>query len=272
MFDAWLGKSRESEDEISRILVRRMQATIGARCHTPDSEHLPMLWQWMFFQPELPAEELGGDGHPKRGDFLPPMDGLIRMWAGGAFEFVKPLRVGEVAQCKTTITSIKEKHGSTGRLVFVRLHHEYSQDGEVCIHEDQDVVYREPSPAKTSSDAAPQAEWSETLSPDSTLLFRYSALTFNGHRIHYDYPYTHDVEGYDHLVVHGPMIATLALHCAQRQFPERTVKTFRYRGVRPSQLPHDIRFEGRMVDDNRAEVWACNENGLIQQGEVTFND
>lgn len=271
-YTAWLGKTCEREDEISRILVRRMQATLAGWCYQPEKEDLPMCWQWIFFQPELEEQYLGGDGHPKRGDFLPAMEGLIRMWAGGEFKFIQPLKIGEIAQCKTTISSIKEKQGSTGRLVFVRLHHEYSQNGLVCVQEEQDVVYRQPTPAKTVSEAPPVAQWSTCLQPTSTLLFRYSALTFNGHRIHYDYPYTHDIEGYQNLVVHGPMIATLSLHTAQLQFPHRTVKTFRYRGVRPSLLPDLIRFEGRMLEQNTAEVWACNDKGIIQQGEVIFND
>ncbi|AWX15654.1 transposase [Mergibacter septicus] len=269
-YAAWIGKSRHSEDEISRILVRRMQATLAERCYQPNLDDLPMCWQWMFFQPELTEQYLGGDGHPKRGDFLPAMEGLIRMWAGGEFEFIQPLKIGEIAQCQTTIKSIKEKQGTTGRLVFVCLQHDYSQNGILCVRELQEVVYREPSPAKSESKAPPTAEWSSTLLPTPTLLFRYSALTFNGHRIHYDYPYTHDTEGYQNLVVHGPMIATLALHTAQLQFPHRSVKTFRYRGVRPSLLPDLIRFEGRMIAPKTAEVWACNDRGIIQQGEVVF--
>ncbi|WP_227430469.1 MaoC family dehydratase N-terminal domain-containing protein [Psychrobacter sp. I-STPA6b] len=268
----WVGNTESKQDLICEILVRRMAATLGVP--SPKAgEPLPALWHWMFFQPELNAEELGRDGHPQLGGFMPPALGRNRMWAGGSFEFDQPLIVGEPATCDSSIEKVVEKQGSTGSLVFVTVRHDYTQKGQHKFTERQTIVYREPTPPKTESEPSEHAdskEWSQTLTPDATMLFRYSAVTFNGHRIHYDYPYVTDVEGYDNLVIHGPMMATLALHGFINQHSDKAVKTFKYRGVRPVTLGNDIRVEGKVTASGQADVWICNDNGVIQQGQVNF--
>ena len=270
--DDWVGNTESKQEVISETLVQRMAATLGVT-RPKVGEPLPALWHWMFFQPALNAHKLGRDGHPQLGGFMPPALGRNRMWAGGSFEFDAPLIVGEPASCDSSIEKVAQKQGSTGSLVFVTVRHDYSQQGQHKFTERQTIVYREPSPPKTESDPAQyadSAEWSQTITPDSTMLFRYSAVTFNGHRIHYDYPYNTEVEGYDNLVIHGPMMATLALHGFINAHGGKTVKTFKYRGVRPVTLGNDICIEGKVTKPDQAEVWVTNDQGVIQQGQVTF--
>jgi itaconyl-CoA hydratase/mesaconyl-C4 CoA hydratase len=270
-FSAWIGRTEEAHDQLSRNLLKRIAATFGEP--TPaDGEALPPLWQWCFFQEPVAESGLGGDGHPARGGFLPPADNRNRMWAGGRLEFHEPLRAGGEAGRVSTITRIEEKHGRTGALLFVTVRHDYSQDGRLAIREEQDIVYREPTPPKTASgEAPPVGDWSESVEPTSTLLFRYSAVTFNGHRIHYDFPYVTDTEGYSGLVVHGPMIATLNLRAFCRANPQARLRRFAYRGVRPLIAPQPFEVGGRIVAPGKAELWAGNASGIAQSAEVEFD-
>lgn len=267
----WIGNHERKQDIICETLVRRMAATLGVIAPKA-AEPLPALWHWMFFQPEYSATDLGIDGHPQLGGFMPPALGRNRMWAGGSLEFAQPLTVGEVATCDSTIEDVVEKQGSTGSLVFVTVRHDYTQAGQHKFTERQNIVYRVPTPPKGTSAAAPEAQWSQCLIPDSTLLFRYSAVTFNGHRIHYDHPYVTDTEGYDNLVIHGPLMATLVLDGCLKANPDKTIIRFKYRGVRPVTLGNEICVAGRLVDSSQAEVWISNSDGLIQQGSVVFAD
>jgi itaconyl-CoA hydratase/mesaconyl-C4 CoA hydratase len=267
----WIGRSEEIHDQLSLNLVKRIAATLGTQ--TPASgEPLPPLWQWAFFQEPLPEVGLGTDGHPARGGFLPPADNRNRMWAGGRFEFFAPLRVGSEATCVSTIAQVEEKIGKTGALLFVTVRHDYLQDGSLAVREEQDIVYREPSPPKTRSDeAVPPGDWREVIEPTSTLLFRYSAVTFNGHRIHYDWPYVTETEGYAGLVVHGPLIATLVLGAFCRANPSVRLRRFAYRGLRPLIVPDAFEVGGRIVAPGHAELWAGNANGIAQKSEVYFD-
>jgi len=270
-FSAWIGRTEEAHDVLSRNLIQRIAATFGEA--TPaDGEPLPPLWQWCFFQDPVPESQLGGDGHPARGGFLPPAANRNRMWAGGRVEFIAPLKVGGQAQRLSTLLNVEEKHGRTGSLLFVTVRHDYSQDGQLCVREEQDIVYREPNPPKLNSGAAPEpGDWSEIIVPTPTLLFRYSAVTFNGHRIHYDYPYVTETEGYPGLVVHGPMIATFSLRSFVRANPDKHVRHFAYRGVRPLNVPTPFHVGGRIVDTGKAQLWAGNEDGVAQSAEVQFD-
>jgi len=270
-FSAWIGRTEEAHDVLSRNLIQRIAATFGEA--TPaDGEPLPPLWQWCFFQDPVPESQLGGDGHPARGGFLPPAANRNRMWAGGRVEFIAPLKVGGQAQRLSTLLNVEEKHGRTGSLLFVTVRHDYSQDGQLCVREEQDIVYREPNPPKLNSGAAPEpGDWSEIIVPTPTLLFRYSAVTFNGHRIHYDYPYVTETEGYPGLVVHGPMIATFSLRSFVRANPDKHVRHFAYRGVRPLNVPTPFHVGGRIVDTDKAQLWAGNEDGVAQSAEVQFD-
>ena len=267
----WVGRTEEVHDHLSLNLVTRIAATLGETA-PQTGEPLPALWQWCFFQPTVEAAGLGGDGHPARGGFLPPADNRNRMWAGGRVEFHTALKVGAKATRISTITDVQQKQGKTGLLLFVTVQHDYLQDGQLAIREEQDIVYREPSPPKlTGCGPLPEGTWQARVTPTATLLFRYSAVTFNGHRIHYDWPYATDVEGYPGLVVHGPLIATLALRAFCRANPDARPRHFSYRGVRPLIAPHPFEVGGRVTAPGKAELWAGNADGVAQQAEVSFD-
>ncbi|AZD72904.1 FAS1-like dehydratase domain-containing protein [Pseudomonas chlororaphis] len=268
---AWIGRSQQARDLLSDNLLKRIAATFGEPVPA-HGEALPPLWQWCFFQEPLAESALGGDGHPARGGFLPPAANRNRMWAGGRLEFFEPLRAGFAANCVSTISQVEEKTGRTGALLFVTVRHEYSQDGRLAIREEQDIVYREPTPPKQASgEPLIQGDWREPVNPSPTLLFRYSAVTFNGHRIHYDFPYVTETEGYPGLVVHGPLIATLSLRAFCRAHPGARLRRFAYRGLRPLIAPQPFEVGGRIVRPGVAELWAGNDAGLAQRGEVLFD-
>ncbi|QIT26263.1 transposase [Pseudomonas chlororaphis subsp. aurantiaca] len=268
---AWIGRSQQARDLLSDNLLKRIAATFGEPVPA-HGEALPPLWQWCFFQEPLAESALGGDGHPARGGFLPPAANRNRMWAGGRLEFFEPLRAGFAADCVSTISHVEEKTGRTGALLFVTVRHEYSQDGRLAIREEQDIVYREPTPPKQASgEPLIQGDWREPVNPSPTLLFRYSAVTFNGHRIHYDFPYVTETEGYPGLVVHGPLIATLSLRAFCRAHPGARLRRFAYRGLRPLIAPQPFEVGGWIVRPGVAELWAGNDAGLAQRGEVLFD-
>ncbi len=266
----WIGRQERTTDFINPSHVRKIASALEAAA--PESgEALPPLWQWALFVEPAPLDELGEDGHPRRGGFLPPAENRNRMWAGGRLQFHQPLLVGKEGERVSTITAIKEKEGRTGRLLFVTVSHEYRQDGVLCISEEQDIVYREPSAPKLGgTEAAPQGAWSDTIVPGTTMLFRYSAVTFNGHRIHYDYPYVTDCEGYPGLVVHGPMIATRVLQAFCKANPDKTVTGFSFRGLRPLIAPTAFQASGQIEAPGQARLWAEQEGTIAQAAEVQF--
>lgn len=267
---AWVGRSETRNDRISHNLVKRIAATLSKPAPGP-GDALPLLWHWAFFQDTVDAVGLGADGHPARGGFLPPADNRNRMWAGSRLEFLAPLRVDAEVSRRSTLLNVQEKRGATGSLLFVTVKHEYVQDGRNVLVEEQDIVYREPTPPKLGgTEAAPEGAWQETIEPDATLLFRYSAVTFNGHRIHYDWPYATEAEGYPGLVVHGPLIATLSLQAFQQANPTARVRRFNFRGLRPLIAPAAFAVGGRLLGDGKAQVWATAEAGMAQSGEVHF--
>ncbi|EJM56731.1 hypothetical protein PMI29_04917 [Pseudomonas sp. GM49] len=270
-FSAWIGRRQESQDRISFNLVKRIAATLSEEAPQP-GEPLPPLWHWAFFQEPVAASELGPDGHPALGGFLPPAHNRNRMWAGSRIEFYQPLKVESDVTCVSTILNVEEKHGRTGSLLFVTVRHEYFQDGKRALQDEQDIVYREPTPPKLSgTEALPEGQWQARVEPSATLLFRYSAVTFNGHRIHYDWPYVTETEGYPGLVVHGPLIATLNLRAFTKAHPNVRLKRFTFRGVRPLISPHPFEVGGRLIDSGKAQLWAGNHNGTAQIGEVQFS-
>ncbi|MBA6116687.1 MaoC family dehydratase N-terminal domain-containing protein [Pseudomonas sp. NC26] len=270
-YSAWIGRTEEAVDELSRNLIKRIAATFGETAPAV-GQPLPPLWMWCFFQEPVAETQLGTDGHPARGGFLPPADNRNRMWAGGRVEFIAPLKVGAEAHRLSTIVHIEEKHGRTGALLFVTVRHEYSQHGALCVREEQDIVYREPNPPKLGSAQAPvPAQWSEAVTPTPTLLMRYSAVTFNGHRIHYDHPYVTDTEGYAGLVVHGPLIAALNLRAFIRANPGKRVRHFAYRGVRPLTVPTPFVVAGCLGEPGQAQLWASNADGVAQSADVLFD-
>ncbi len=209
---AWIGRSETLHDVIGATPVRALAATLDREpAPVETGTPLPPLWHWLYFLPLHRASEIGPDGHAKRGGFLPPVPLPRRMWAGSRFDFRAPLRVGDRVARTSTIENVASKQGRSGPLVFVTVRHELRADGgtEPALVEWHDIVYRD---AKTPGEAEPapqpapaDAPWQRELVPDDVLLFRYSALTFNGHRIHYDRRYVTEVEGYPGLVVHGPL-------------------------------------------------------------------
>ncbi|QJQ10718.1 transposase [Pseudomonas putida] len=268
--ETWIGRSETVHDCISHNLVKRIAATLSEPAPAPGAP-LPELWHWAFFQDAVEHSGLGGDGHPARGGFLPPADNRNRMWAGGRLEFLHPLRVDAQVSRRSTILNVQEKHGRTGSLLFVTVQHEYVQDGQRALIEEQDIVYREPSPPKLGgTEPMPQGDWHLHVQPSPTLLFRYSAVTFNGHRIHYDWPYVTETEGYPGLVVHGPLIATLNVQAFVRANPQLTVRRFSFRGVRPLICPDAFEVGGRLIGEGKAQVWAGNQAGQAQVGEIEF--
>ncbi|MBS0560612.1 MAG: MaoC family dehydratase N-terminal domain-containing protein [Proteobacteria bacterium] len=232
----YVGRTELRTDTVWPLLLRGLSATLDV----PEPEHgvLPPLWHWMLFQDWAPAHGLGPDGHPKRGGFLPPVHDLPRrMWAGGRVRFHAPLHAGEIASRTSTILSVQEKTGGSGRLVFVTVRHEIEGPGGLAIVEEHDIVYRgaegEAVKAAPAAPPLPAGAFSRAIVPDPVLLFRYSALTGNGHRIHYDLDYVTREEGYPGLIVHGPLQATLLADLARRQFG-RGLKSFTFRGRRPA--------------------------------------
>jgi len=267
---AWVGRQERCDDNIDIGHVGKIALSLDAPAPAP-GDALPLLWQWALFVHAVPYKELGADGHPRRGGFLPPADDRNRMWAGGRVRFLQPLRVARAAQRVSTIMAVNEKSGRTGKLLFVTVQHEYFQDGALCISEEQDIVYREPSPPKLEGTiAAGRAEWSERIETDPVKLFRYSAVTFNGHRIHYDHPYATQVEGYPGLVVHGPLIATLMCRSFTNAHPGKQVLAFSYRGLRPLICTQPFDVAGLIEGDGLARLWAEQDGTLAHQAELKF--
>lgn len=267
----WVGRQQRVSDIICLNLCQRIAATFD-REPLQANDELPLLWHWAFFQEATLQSDLGADGHAKVTDFNPGVDGKARMWAGGRLEFVQPLKVGAVATRESSIIKVTEKEGKSGQLIFVTVLHEYYQHGALCIREEHDIVYRPIAPARINPRPInSQPDWSEEIMPDPTLLFRYSAVTFNGHRIHYDQPYVTKQEGYADLVVHGPLIATLMVKAFTDANPTLRATQLSYRGLSPLTANASFRVEGKLAqDDGIAELWACNDEGLAHQAEIRF--
>ena len=256
---AWVGRSEVVHDRIGPTPVKALDATLDHPARAvDDGTPLPPLWHWLYFLPLHRQSEIGADGHAKRGGFLPPVPLPRRMWAGSQFEFRAPVRVGDAVERTSTIADVTIKEGRTGTLVFVKVRHELRCNGaaEPAIVEFHDIVYRD---AKRPTDvepppvaAPPGAAWQREIVPDDVLLFRYSALTFNGHRIHYDRKYVTEVEGYPGLIVHGPLIATLLMDLVRRHAPDADVASFRFKAVRPTFDLNPFRVNGQIIDSPQA--------------------
>jgi len=260
----WVGGGETREDTLSVRHARLMAATLGL----PQEEFeagtpLPPLWHWLYFLEAFPPTELGRDGHPARGGFLPPVPLPNRMWAGGNVFFHADLPLGAKVEKRSRIESVEHKQGRSGELVFVAVLHEMLHQGQVAVSETHDIVYKEPAPpaARTTALPMPEATHSKPFIPNSTTLFRYSALTFNGHRIHYDVDYCRDVEGYDNLVIHGPLNATMLAGYAQ-QVAGHPLKRFRYRALQPSLIGDELSVNAA-PDDNGLALWIGLPDGAV---------
>ncbi len=273
-FSEWIGRTETSRDRIIAGSARAMAATLDRETSpTADGMPLPPLWHWLYFLETPRSCELGTDGHMKRGGFLPPIELPRRMWAGSRLRFHQPLRLGEQAERVSRIAHVEEKHGRSGQLAIVTVEHRINGASGPAITDEHDIVYREEprpdAPIPPGKEPPADAVWSVARSADPIMLFRYSALTFNSHRIHYDEPYATGVEGYSGLVVHGPLVATLlAEECATR-FPERAITALHVRALRP--LYHGTTFHlcGRPASDgSTVDLWCVDEVGAMTM-EVT---
>jgi 3-methylfumaryl-CoA hydratase len=264
----WIGRSESATDAITAWPAAALAATLDWREPPPQSgDELPPCWHWLYFLEAKPPGELGPDGHPKRGGFLPPVPLPRRMWAGGRLEFLQPLRIGEAIRRDSTILSVEPKHGRSGNLVFVTVQHTISNDAGIAVREEHDIVYREAAKAgdapPATSQGAPNPPWQRSVAGDAVTLFRYSALTFNGHRIHYDLEYARHEEHYPGLVVHGPLQTTLMLDLCRRHSGRR-VTTLDYRARLPLFHGGNFSVNGSPhAGGATAELWTANADGQI---------
>jgi 3-methylfumaryl-CoA hydratase len=272
----WVGKKEVRKDIVAQWPVTALAATLDdTKVAAKEGGPLPPGWHWIFFLEGKPASELGVDGHPKRGGFLPPVPLPRRMWAGGRLEFLRPLKVGEGITRESEIVSVEPKSGRSGTLVFVTVRHTVQAAGDTAIVEEQDIVYRaaaQKGEALPPGKQAPAtAQWTRPVMPDSVMLFRYSALTFNGHRIHYDKDYAINQEHYPGLVVHGPLQATLLLDLC-RQNAARPIRKFEYRAQHPMFADQPFTVNGNFdATTSQADVWTANHAGnYAMRGTASF--
>jgi 3-methylfumaryl-CoA hydratase len=271
----WIGRSETREERLSPFPSNALAATLNRDDPTcRDGTDLPPLWHWLHFLPISPLNEAGPDGHPARGGFLPPVPLPRRMWAGSRLSFQKPLLIGETCRRISTVTKVEHKAGKSGDLVFVTVRHEIIGETGPAIEEEHDIVYRgmaAPGSAAPPPVAAPaDADWIFPIMPDPVLLFRYSALTFNSHRIHYDLDYVTKVEGYPGLIVHGPLIATLLLDGLRRAQPESRIKRFSFRAIAPTFHIDPFTVRGHLAAPGRARLWAEKHGELTMDGTAEF--
>jgi 3-methylfumaryl-CoA hydratase len=272
----WAGKTETLSDDITAAPVRGLSATLDRDDPAPvTGTALPPLWHWLYFLPQHRQSEIGADGHARRGGFLPPVPLPRRMWAGGRLQWLEanPLVVGDAARRISRIESVTHKAGRTGDLLFVLVKHDVHNANGLALTEEHDIVYR--AAAQPDDPAAPPvasekgADWQREITPDDVLLFRYSALTFNGHRIHYDRKYVTEVEGYPGLIVHGPLIATLLVDLVRRQAPGAFIKSFNFRAVRPTFDLHPFRLNGQpSADGKTVRLWAEDHEGWLTMQAV----
>ena len=255
--DAAADRTQTRHDRMDPARARALQAALGQEPVLADGDPLPPFAHHLYFWEALPPADLGRDGHPATGGFIPDLGLPRRMWAAGRLTFHAPLRAGVRAEKTSVIEAVTRKDGRSGRLAFVRLRHDIRQRRQLCVTEWQDLVYRpDGAPAAEAAAAPDRAEHGETRRFDPVLLFRYSALTFNGHRIHYDADYARQVEGYDGLVVHGPLLAHLLMDLAERQIGPLT--GFTYRARSPVTVDEEV-----TLCRSGDELWVRGADGRI---------
>jgi 3-methylfumaryl-CoA hydratase len=272
---AWIGRTETREDTISAAPVAALAALLDRDDPPPKpGDAIPPLAHWLYFLPVHRQSQVGPDGHAVRGEFLPPVPLPRRMWAGSRIEFVSPLPIGATATRLSRIADVKVKEGRSGTLVFVTVRHEISGPAGLAIVDEHDIVYRgDTGKAVADPVPAPSHEtWSRTIEPDPVLLFRYSAVTFNGHRIHYDLPYVTKVEGYPGLIVHGPLIATLLIDLLRRSLPGVDVKRYAFRAMRPLFDTASFEVCGRPGEGPaQANLWTRDADGAVtMQAEASW--
>ncbi|WP_298726842.1 MaoC family dehydratase N-terminal domain-containing protein [uncultured Ferrovibrio sp.] len=278
----WVGGSEEAADILSPEKTNALAAALDQPAVTGDNALLPPLRHWLYFWTVAPRRQLGRDGHPALGGFLPDVGKLWgsqtrRMWAGSRIGFHRPLMLGMPVRRISTVESAVEKKGRSGRLVFVTVRHEiFDETGARAITDRHDIVYREekldgagtlPPPEPAPADH----HWEDNFIADPVLLFRYSALTFNGHRIHYDRDYAMRTEGYGGLVVHGPLLATLLVDFAASLRPGQALLDFSFRGRRPVLDGQPFLLRAKPLSDDTLSLWIADAEGaLAMTAEAQF--
>ena len=269
---SWLGKSELKQAVLEAKHANLLGITLG-KDELREGHRLPGLWHWAWFNEAKPLTELGRDGHPKRGGFLPPVPLPRRMWAGGELEFHEPLIVGKKIDRKSIIENIQNKQGHSGDLCIVTILHELRDGQELCVSERQNLVFREdpkpdaPTPPAQKPPMGP--EISRDITPDPVTMFRYSALTFNGHRIHYDADYARDVEGYPELVFHAPLTATHLFDLAQELIGKAPIAKFSYRATAPIFAGRPFSIHAKR-EEGKISAWAITHGGnLAMSAEMT---
>jgi 3-methylfumaryl-CoA hydratase len=263
---AWVGREHRRAEPLADFPARALAAALG-RSRLPEAgEPLPPSWHWLYFLDTPSSTGTGIDGHPQKGGFLPPVPLPRRMWAGGGVHVLQPLRLGSPAEKLSVIRSVELKGGKTGALVFVNLDHEIHQDSRLCISEQQTLVYRdmpaEFAPLPDGELAAAAADWTAALEPSPVLLFRFSALTYNGHRIHYDRDYATREEFYPGLVVHAPLLATLLVDLALDNNPGMSIRQFRFRAIRPTFDLGPVTLCGAR-SGNEVSLWSADHDNFV---------
>lgn len=263
----WVGKTEETRDRLYPTPVKALALTLNnPDLAVSEGAPLPEIWHWLYFLPMVAQSEIGVDGHPKRGGFLPPIALERRMWASGQLTFHQDLRIGEQIIKTSEIIKVSEKEGKVGRMVFVTVKHSLRSEQGLAVEEEQNIVYL-PMPkayiSATSNPAPDDLEWKEVYRIDPILLFRFSALTFNAHRIHYDIKYATEVEKYPGLVVHGPLQALLLLESARKRNPGKKPAVYAFRSVRPLFDFDQVHLGGHRKEDGSESLYTMNTDGDI---------
>ena len=262
----WIGRSETRGDTITAAPLVALAGLLDRDEPAPQmGDAAPPLAHWLYFLPAYRVGEAGPDGHALKGSFMPPVPLPRRMWAGSRLEFARPLQVGAEVTRRSTIKDVAMKDGRSGPLVFVTVRHEVSDAAGLVLTDEHDIVYRGESALSPKDTPAPTGEeWRREIRPDPVLLFRYSAVTLNSHRIHYDQPYATRVEGYPGLVVHGPLIATLLIDLMRRNRPGATVKRYDFRAMKPLFDTADFSTCGLPDDATRtAKLWTRDAAGAV---------
>lgn len=274
----WVGRSRNVQDILTPSAVQTWSATLdnGDTPHDIGAK-APQGIHWILCPPIEPAAELGPDGHPVKGGFLPPIAFPRRMWAGSSLAFLSPLHIGDAVTKTSTIAAVTQKSGKSGEMVFLDIDHSYTVEDVECVKERQTIVYRHADlsqPDAKKSNKLPESDWTwqRDVHTDPVLMFRWSAITFNAHRIHYDLPYATDVEGYPGLVVQGPLIATLLLDLCSRNLGANALKTFSFRALSPVFCGDTLSFLGQNSPGKVALCAASRNTGVKMQASATLAD
>lgn len=266
-YQSWLGRTQSAADTVGLGPARAVMALLDRAPELVSlGDPLPPCWHWFYFHQPVRRSDIGADGHPRRGGWVPPIPLARRMWAGSRLRFLTPLRIGQAAERRSEINAIEEKQGRSGTLVFVTVRHLVTGPDGPAVEEEQDLVFRDPPPGPPARPADPipaERDWEETFRPNAATLFRFSALTMNGHRIHYDYPYATEVEKYRGLLVHAPLTALLLVDAAGRRNAAR-VATYRFQALSPLFNDEPVALFGRTDPaTGDSAVWAGDPSGRI---------